>query len=136
MRPAQRLLDLYRHEAGGVITTRLHCALPCRAMGVPVIFIPKTSSSSHGRLSVYADVGGRMPPFEMCSMVSSSLAFKSFPHFLKRLTQMGGSALMRCVRGLYILNFDWEFDSMEFEDVKKEIRRSLQEQIKIQLNKL
>jgi polysaccharide pyruvyl transferase len=35
---AQRLLDLYRDEARLVVTTRLHCALPCLAMGIPVVF--------------------------------------------------------------------------------------------------
>jgi hypothetical protein len=35
---AQRLLDMYRDQARLVITTRLHCALPCLAMGIPVVF--------------------------------------------------------------------------------------------------
>ena len=39
MKAAQQLLDLYAH-AKAVITTRLHCALPCLALGTPVLFIP------------------------------------------------------------------------------------------------
>lgn len=35
---AHALLKLYKH-AELVITTRLHCALPCRAFGTPVIFL-------------------------------------------------------------------------------------------------
>ena len=35
---ARELLDLYRTRASLVITTRLHCALPCIAMGIPVMF--------------------------------------------------------------------------------------------------
>ena len=35
---ARRLLDAYRDRARLVITSRLHCALPCLAMGIPVIF--------------------------------------------------------------------------------------------------
>ena len=35
---AQELLDLYKNEAGLIITSRLHCALPCIAMGIPVIY--------------------------------------------------------------------------------------------------
>lgn len=35
---AQRLLDIYR-QAALVITSRMHCTLPCRAMGTPVIFV-------------------------------------------------------------------------------------------------
>ncbi len=34
---AVELLDVYRRRARLVITTKLHCALPCAAMGIPVI---------------------------------------------------------------------------------------------------
>ncbi|KAA0450947.1 MAG: polysaccharide pyruvyl transferase family protein, partial [Candidatus Thioglobus sp.] len=34
---AQSLLDRYRSQAKLVITSKLHCALPCIAMGIPVI---------------------------------------------------------------------------------------------------
>lgn len=36
---AKSLLEAYRNEASLVITTRLHCALPCIAMGIPVVFL-------------------------------------------------------------------------------------------------
>lgn len=36
---ANLLLKRYKNEATLVITSRLHCALPCIAMGIPVIFI-------------------------------------------------------------------------------------------------
>jgi hypothetical protein len=39
MAKAQALLDLYG-RAKAVITTRLHCALPCLAIGTPVLFVP------------------------------------------------------------------------------------------------
>jgi polysaccharide pyruvyl transferase len=35
---ARELLDLYRTRASLVITSRLHCALPCVAMGIPVMY--------------------------------------------------------------------------------------------------
>ena len=35
---AQAMLDTYRRKAQLVMTTRLHCSLPCIAMGIPVIF--------------------------------------------------------------------------------------------------
>lgn len=34
---ANSLLNIYKNEATLVITTRLHCALPCVAFGIPVI---------------------------------------------------------------------------------------------------
>lgn len=36
---AHDLLAEYRDQARLVVTTRLHCALPCVAMGIPVIFV-------------------------------------------------------------------------------------------------
>ena len=39
MARAQALLNVYA-TARAVVTTRLHCALPCLAMGTPVLFIP------------------------------------------------------------------------------------------------
>ena len=38
MRLAEELLEKYRTQAKLVITSRLHCALPCIAMGIPVVF--------------------------------------------------------------------------------------------------
>ena len=35
---AAELLEAYRTQAARVVTTKLHCALPCIAMGIPVIF--------------------------------------------------------------------------------------------------
>lgn len=35
---ANAILQYYRDHAGLVITSRLHCALPCVAMGIPVIY--------------------------------------------------------------------------------------------------
>jgi len=39
VKKANNLLKKYKEEATLVITSRLHCASPCIAMGVPVIFI-------------------------------------------------------------------------------------------------
>lgn len=38
---AKNLLNRYRNEFSAVHTSRLHCYLPCRAMGVPVKFVTK-----------------------------------------------------------------------------------------------
>lgn len=39
---AQALLDEYRDKATLVITDLLHCAMPCTALGIPVVFIANT----------------------------------------------------------------------------------------------
>jgi hypothetical protein len=45
LREVQQILEIYR-KAELVITTRLHCALPCRAFGTPVVFVhPKYQTS-------------------------------------------------------------------------------------------
>ena len=36
---ARKILQRYRDEAGLVITSRIHVAMPCVAMGIPVVFI-------------------------------------------------------------------------------------------------
>lgn len=38
---ARQLLETYKNEAKLVITPRIHCAMPCIAMGIPVILIIK-----------------------------------------------------------------------------------------------
>ncbi len=51
---ANQLLKYYRQKASAVITTRLHCALPCLAIGIPVIFI---GNPDDYRLSILKDIG-------------------------------------------------------------------------------
>lgn len=53
-RVASDLLAFYRDHAGLVITKRLHCALPCLAMGIPVILFNDPDSY---RMSVARDCG-------------------------------------------------------------------------------
>jgi hypothetical protein len=52
---ARCLLDMYRNTASLVITTRLHAALPCIAMGIPVVFFGRRSDV---RTAIIADIGG------------------------------------------------------------------------------
>ncbi len=54
---ARELLKFYRDEVSLVITSRLHCALPCMAMGIPVVFF---GDPSDFRTSIVQDVGGRI----------------------------------------------------------------------------
>lgn len=57
---ARRLLTLYEQQAKLVITTRLHCALPCLAMGIPVVFV---GNPDEARISLLADLGVTIHPF-------------------------------------------------------------------------
>lgn len=51
---ATELLDAYRTQARLVITTRIHSALPCIAMGIPVIYFGKLGNY---RQSIIKDIG-------------------------------------------------------------------------------
>ena len=134
MKSAQHLLDLYKHEANGVITSRLHCALPCLAMGVPIIFIPNVPYHDYGRVELYADIGGRVPP-NRCPTISSRV-FNFFPRLFRKAALKGVTVLDFYLRKLYMCNFHWQFYSREFENEKEQIRLSLRKQIDRQLAKL
>ena len=51
---AKQLLNIYRKEARLVITRRLHCALPCIAFGIPVVFL--TDDPNDYRISLLKDL--------------------------------------------------------------------------------
>ncbi len=57
IRYATQLIKYYHDNAALVITTRLHSALPCTAMGIPTIFFGDPSSM---RLTVLDDIGGQI----------------------------------------------------------------------------
>ncbi|MCV3336935.1 polysaccharide pyruvyl transferase family protein [Campylobacter sp. RKI_CA19_01121] len=48
---AEKLLNLYKNEAKLVITTALHCASPCIAMGIPTILISNNKEEQMTRFS-------------------------------------------------------------------------------------
>ncbi|MDR2790729.1 MAG: polysaccharide pyruvyl transferase family protein [Campylobacteraceae bacterium] len=57
-REARRILDRYRDEARLVITSKIHVAMPCAALGIPVVFIHEKSENVrfdvlHGILPIY-----------------------------------------------------------------------------------
>lgn len=54
-RIARELLDYYKNHAGAVITSRIHCAMPCAAMGVPVVY----TGIREGRTAVVNTIGIR-----------------------------------------------------------------------------
>lgn len=50
---ARQLIDVYRETAGMVVTSRIHCAMPCVAMGIPVLYIGKRNS----RTEIIEEIG-------------------------------------------------------------------------------
>ncbi len=58
----RQLLDTYRDEASLVITSKLHCAMPCLAMGIPVVFIGKPDDY---RTTILRDMGLTIQPYRL-----------------------------------------------------------------------
>lgn len=91
---AQKLLELYRDFANLIVTTRLHCALPAIAMGIPVIFL---GNPLDYRLSILSDIGVRIYNFP------SNISDKQiFINEIKRLWT----------------EINWEVEAVDLEDEK------------------
>lgn len=54
----EHLLDYYRDNASLVITSRIHCAMPCIAMGIPVVFLFNSNKKSDYRVHIIEDLVG------------------------------------------------------------------------------
>jgi hypothetical protein len=57
-RLANHLLNVYRQTASLVITSKIHCALPCIAMGIPVVFIYSRRNLTDYRVKLIDDLVG------------------------------------------------------------------------------
>jgi hypothetical protein len=55
---SQHLLDTYRRTASLVITSKIHAAMPCIAMGIPVVFLYDKSREDDYRVSIIQDLIG------------------------------------------------------------------------------
>lgn len=55
---AEELLEQYRKRARLVITSKIHCAMPCIAMGIPVVFIYDEAKQDDYRVKIIEDLIG------------------------------------------------------------------------------
>lgn len=110
---AQRLLDLYRDEADLVVTTRLHCALPCIAMGIPVVFF---GDPNDYRLGVLRDL--RVP-------INRRLP----EHRLLRKKYL--RVVLEVWRFWNALKVDWHPRSLRLEKEKSRIRETVQRELRL-----
>ena len=108
---AEDLLRFYRTEVSRVITTRVHCALPCAAMGIPVVFFGNPLDE---RLTALTEIGQKIHdiqqhsrPRDLVGRVSSRLSG-------------GGSS-----------DVDWSPEPLEFENKKLGLIRKLKEQLSV-----
>ena len=94
---AQDLLDFYRNRARLVITSKIHCAMPCIAMGIPVVFLYDAEKRDDYRVKIINDLVGINYVHER------GLAAK----FLNRTLSS---------------SIDWSPAALDIEDIKTEIR--------------
>ncbi len=116
---ANKLLDTYRNEAGLVITSRLHAALPCIAMGIPVIFF---GNPKDYRTSIISDIGLKIHPNFMSIPLFPKFARKHFKRF---------SIFRKLSYFLYYFfhKIDWNPKIVEFEAEKEIMINTLKEMI-------
>lgn len=55
---AEELIKQYRERARLIITSKIHCALPCIAMGIPVVFLYDTAKQDDYRVKIINDLVG------------------------------------------------------------------------------
>lgn len=119
MKRAQELLDIYKYEAKLVITSRLHCALPCIAMGIPVIL---SSPYEHHRFDLAKEF---IPLYEL------NIRNSHWPHaqFIHKVI----SYLYRKI-GQPLHNYNkinWNSQPLDIEHIKDKILAATKEQIRV-----
>lgn len=122
-RLAQELLDRYRNEAKLIITTRLHCALPCIAMGIPVIFFGNPAAY---RVSIPKDLGLVINRYRL---PSAGILRPFLPH------QLG---VLRLFLNPHILtstcSINWDPDPLDIEAEKDVLRKLVRDRVAQYLN--
>lgn len=106
---AKRLLELYRESAALVVTSRLHCAMPCVAMGIPVVYLGKPGDY---RTSILEDIG---LPVHRYNMPKNILA-KYFKRFFYETFSLG-----------IVRQNIWNPQPHNIEDEKANIIRNIRE---------
>jgi hypothetical protein len=110
---AHRLLELYRDHARLVITTKLHCALPCLAMGIPVVFF---GDADDYRFGILGDLGVPMIPRQPRSWrLRKAFNYRLF-RWLWRVWQARRT--------------DWNPRPLELEARKEQIRSLVREEVR------
>jgi hypothetical protein len=109
---ARDLLRAYRERARLVITTRLHCALPCIAMGIPVVFFGKAGDY---RISLLKDMGAPVYPKPSSAM-----------HVLLHVPLLRGLA-----RQWLRARVNWDPSAINIEEEKGAMIQRLKEAIRL-----
>jgi len=98
---AGQLLDTYRRHAKLVITSKIHCAMPCMAMGIPVVFLYNKRKINDYRIEI---IGDYLP----INYVGESFVYRNF---LNKITRD---------------RINWNPNPVDIEYRKNEIREGYQ----------
>ena len=130
---AKQILDKYKNEACLVITSRIHCAIPCIAFGIPVIFF---GDPDDYRISILQDLGieiYKKPKFPIIYNVlkrSRKTAKNNFL-FLKFF-----DVLCEIYRKIFINKYvNWNPILVSIENEKAEVIKKTKETIKFIMKK-
>ncbi len=116
---AIELLDSLRDEAKLVVTSRLHVAGPCIAMGIPVVLIPREATPIR-----YEAIENLIP------------IYKYPTRYFKRLGRWGLKA-RRIVQILYVRFFiNWNPTPPDIEPLKESIKKNIRTQIQEKLESI
>lgn len=83
---ASALLKRYRDEAGLVITTALHCAQPCAALGIPVVFV----DPNYDEAERFSSMNGILPRYSLDDLKDARVDFSP-----KRITTLRKKLVLR-----------------------------------------
>jgi len=114
---AKKLLSLYRNEAKLVITTRLHCALPCLAMGIPLLFF---GNENDYRISIIKDL--QVPIYKAPPKRKGFLKLRPIYNLYKNIFAF-----------LYYRKIDWNPKSYDIEAEKKKLISQINQMIEEKL---
>ena len=110
---AKKLLNLYRDEARLVITTRLHCALPCVAMGIPILFF---GNQKDYRISILKDL--KIPIHKSPAKRKGFLKINPIYDFYKKIFAF-----------LHYRKINWNPKPVDFEAEKQEMIAKIKKMI-------
>lgn len=129
MRMAQELLDLYKEKAKLVITSKLHCALPCVAMGIPVLLFGNHEAY---RLKLAEEV---IPihPYVVLDDVYTALKILPYPNSykIKYFVKKTAKKIRWHMKYQHHLKhkIDWDPQPPDIEELKEKIIKATGEQI-------
>ncbi len=111
----RRLLETYQKEAALVVTSKLHCAMPCLAMGIPVVFIGKPDDY---RTTILRDVGLPIQPYRLPK---------------SRVLRLLKWAVYETLGLGYVRKNVWNPEALDIEAEKAEIRAQIKARLESRL---